>query len=229
MSTHNPDDVAIPKKKGYFFPIISVIWFMLLIVVILSIQAGYNNRKIYISATHTKSKAIAQLLGENTSGILHNVDLTLLSVLEKIEKENPDDPYVRETIIQSINRQFRFLPQIKSIILFDSGKNIIYTHGDSQTIKLDSSPELSTAALTGGGLITYETSGAIVSVYRLMDVPFLTSVSYQKDRVLHDWYEKTRHDMAIVSALVLMGIAITALAWSQRKRRKKAEKELTDA
>lgn len=316
--------VSLPKEKSYIY-IIALIWIVIIVFVLFSVLTIFRNKNIYLNISHTKSKAQAQLLGENTSSVLYSVDLTLLSVLSRIEHQAVQDKTVPETIVELIKTQSMFLPQIKNIILFNAEKKIIhslrthqvfdlasfeehkdawlefsintaitdqnkklivlsrrvenmrgefagvlaaiidpvffynryanylnidvdavalldaqrnvltswYNNPDMQSLYTDNGSAyflsgLTGAALEGGGLKAHENSGSIISIYQLPDFPFQLAVLHNKDRVLQEWYQKTRQDIAIITATILIGIITMFLASAQRKKRQKAEWLLLD-
>ena len=316
--------VSLPQEKSYIY-IIALIWIVIIIFVLFSVLTIFRNKNIYFNTPHTKSKAQAQLLGENTSSVLYSVDLTLLSILLRIKLQAIQDKPVPETMVESIKTQSMFLPQIRNIILFNAEKKIIYSlrayevfeltsfeehkdawldfyittamtnrnkklivlsrrvedmngefagvlaatidpvffynryanylnidvdavalsdarrnvltswynNSDMQSLYTDndSSHFLSGrpgAALEGGGLKTHEDIESIISIYQLPDFPFQLTVLHNKDRVLQEWYQKTRQDIAIITATVLIGIITMVLASAQRKKRRKAERLLLD-
>ncbi len=125
---------------------------------------------------------------------------------------------------------------VDGVALLDAQQNALvtwYHHLDLQlrdgnTDFLDFLSGLPAQALNGGGLKTHEDAKSIVSTYQLPNFPFQIAVLHLKGSVLQQWHQKTKLDIGIIAATVLIGIATMLLATTQRKKRHKAEGALVE-
>ncbi|WP_022666180.1 PAS domain S-box protein [Desulfospira joergensenii] len=120
---------------------------------------------------------------------------------------------------------------VDAVVLLDVRGNVLtqwYNNPDCETLHADNTPLLSMAPIKGGGLKTHETSSAVISIYQLPDFPFQIAVLHHRERILRPWYQKTKQDLLIIIATVLIGIVTMILASGQRKKRRKAEQRLME-
>nr|NJM02916.1 hypothetical protein [Desulfobacula sp.] len=97
-----------------YISITVLILFIALAFLGFSTASIFRNRNSYINESHIKSKAQAQLMGENTSGIIYTVDFALLSICSLI-KSQVDPPHLPPATWEFIKTETRYLPQIRDV------------------------------------------------------------------------------------------------------------------
>src|SRR3989339_829219 len=106
----------------------------------LSTASIFRNRSSYLNESHIKSKAQAQLMGENTSGIIYTVDFALLSVCALI-KSQADQPHLPSSIWEFIKTETKYLPQVRDVFFLNEKGEVVYSTGDSKKPGLESFEE----------------------------------------------------------------------------------------
>lgn len=95
----------------------------------LSTASIFRNRNSYINESHIKSQAQAQLMGENTSGIINTVDFALLSICSLI-KSQADQPYLPPSIWEFIKTETKYLPQVRDVFFLNKKGEVAYSTGE---------------------------------------------------------------------------------------------------
>ncbi|SLM28026.1 membrane hypothetical protein [Desulfamplus magnetovallimortis] len=119
----------ILKENKFYLPIVvSTIAIAAAVFFTISATSILRNKKSYINESHIKSKAQAQLLGENASSVLYTADFTLLSISSIIGSQCDEDRVTVSPSAESfITNEVTFLPHIKNLILLDSQEEITYS------------------------------------------------------------------------------------------------------
>lgn len=112
-----------------FIAITVLILFIAVTVLGLSTASIFRNRNSYINESHIKSKAQAQLMGENTSGIIYTADFALLSVCALI-KSQADQPHLPASIWEFIKTETKYLPQVRDVFFMNEKGEVVYSTGD---------------------------------------------------------------------------------------------------
>ena len=99
-------------QNRLYIAVTLMICFIAMIFLGLSTASIFRSRAGYISESHIKSKAQAQLMGENTSGIIYTVDFALLSICSLI-KSQVDQPRLPPAIWEFIKTETKYLPQVR--------------------------------------------------------------------------------------------------------------------
>ena len=117
-------------QDRFYISIIVLILFIAVTFLGLSTASIFRSRTAYISESHIKSKAQAQLMGENTSGIIYTVDFALLSICSLI-KSQVDQPSLPPAIWEFIKTETKYLPQVRDVFFLDETGEVAYSTGDS--------------------------------------------------------------------------------------------------
>ncbi len=125
----------IPQDR-LFIPTIVLICLIALIFSGLSIFSILQNKNIYLNEARTKSKAQAQLLGENASSLIYNVDVTLLLIRSMVKNQPVPKGKLPVSIDYFIKSQSRFLPQINNIVFLNSREEVSYRSEKLQNFEL---------------------------------------------------------------------------------------------
>ena len=105
---------------------LTVLWIILAMIFLgLSAASIIRNRVTYIKQSTTKSKAQAQLLGENTAGMLYTVDYFLLSVASMVQHESAYGATITPSaLLALVRKESRILPQIENVVFLDAQGNV---------------------------------------------------------------------------------------------------------
>ena len=124
------------KKKSYA-AVVALLCAVALIFIGLSIFSIFRNRQSYLNEARIKSGAQAQLLTENTAGVIYAVDLLLLSIRSMVGAHKPDEARILSIpTAQFIEAELRFLPQIRDVVLLDSKGVAVYSSAGSEQFEL---------------------------------------------------------------------------------------------
>ncbi|MHB8830100.1 MAG: PDC sensor domain-containing protein [Syntrophales bacterium] len=130
----------IPKDR-FYFPTVALVFFIAFILSGLSIFSTLKNKNIYLNETIIKSRAQAQLLGENASSLIYNVDLTLLSIQAMLRNQNMNNGSFPVSIENFMKSQIKFLPQVNNIVILNSKKEVYYSYKKLQNFEFKSFEE----------------------------------------------------------------------------------------
>jgi hypothetical protein len=129
--------MAFPRPKEKSFTVVVVLLCSAgLIFAGLNIWSIFRNRESYFNEALIKSSAQAQLLAENSAGVIYGVDLMLLSIRSILLHEQGQDPLRTLPVAQMIEEELRFLPQISEVVLVDSTGGAIYSSAGSKRFEL---------------------------------------------------------------------------------------------
>ena len=112
-----------------YISITVLILFIALTFLGLSTASIFRNRNSYINESHIKSKAQAQIMGENTSGIIYTVDFALLSICSLI-KSQADKPHLPPSIWELIKMETKYLPQVRDVFFLNEKGEVAYSTGE---------------------------------------------------------------------------------------------------
>jgi hypothetical protein len=118
-----------PAQNRLYIFISVLIFFIAMTFLGLSAASIFRNRNSYISESHIKSKAQAQLMGENTSGIIYTVDFALLSICSLI-KSQTDQHRFPPSIWEHIKTETKYLPQVRDVFFLDEKGETAYSTGE---------------------------------------------------------------------------------------------------
>jgi len=85
-----------------------------------------KSRSSTLSEFRLKSKSQAQLLGENTAGLIHAVDVSLLSA-RALAQSAPSETIAFSLIAESVKKESRLLPQVENMMLLDADGQPIFS------------------------------------------------------------------------------------------------------
>jgi hypothetical protein len=117
-------------QNRLYIAVTVLICFIAMIFLGLSTASIFRSRTAYISESHIKSKAQAQLMGENTSGIIYTVDFALLSICSLI-KSQVDQPGLPPALWDFIKTETKYLPQVRDVFFLNETGEVAYSTGDS--------------------------------------------------------------------------------------------------
>jgi len=117
--------LSLPKDRSFF----SVIFLVIAIAVVFIVYSFFSilrNKNNSLNASRIKSKAQAQLLGENNSNIFYTVDLTLLSIRSLTTGQQQGSEFLPKATVRFIQSESVFLPQIDNIYFINSQGKVTY-------------------------------------------------------------------------------------------------------
>lgn len=103
-----------------------------LVCLIVCIFSGFilfsiiKGKETYLSDAVTRSKAQAQMLGENASSLMYDVDVTLLLIRSMVKNQKISAGSLPDSIQQFIKTQLKFTPQADNVVIFNADKKIGY-------------------------------------------------------------------------------------------------------
>ena len=103
----------------FFLLVVALIFVLGVTFLYVNTAAIYRNRESYINESRIKSKAQAQLLGENTYGMLYTVDFALLSLASIIARQSDDREGFFSTAFQFVEPEIKFLPQVRNVVFLN--------------------------------------------------------------------------------------------------------------
>lgn len=119
---------GLTQDRLYIFTTVLIV-FIAVTFLGLSTASIFRNRNSYINESHIKSKAQAQLMGENTSGIINTVDFALLSICSLIKSQN-DKPPLPPSIWEFIKTETKYLPQVLDVFFLNEKGEAAYSTGE---------------------------------------------------------------------------------------------------
>lgn len=120
------------SKEKSFVVVVALLCSVAIIFIGLSIFSIFRNRQSYLNEARIKSRAQAQLLAENSAGVIYAVDLTLLSLRSMIRHQGSVSRLFSITAVQNFETELRFLPQIKDVVLLDSKGDVLYSSAGTE-------------------------------------------------------------------------------------------------
>ena len=98
--------------------------------------AIFRNRQNYLNEARIKSIAQAQLLAENSTGVISSVDLMLLPLRAVIQHQSNPGQLLAIDAIKIFEPELRLLPQIKDVFLMDSNGELLYSSQRAEKLEI---------------------------------------------------------------------------------------------
>ncbi len=130
----------LPENK-LFIPVIALILILGITFLVVNTTTIYRNRKSYINESRIKSKAQAQLMGENIYNMIYTVDFALLSVGSMIEDQSDDKKGSLSKAFRFIETEIKFLPQVENIIFLNPQGKVVFSINELKAFNLASFEE----------------------------------------------------------------------------------------
>jgi signal transduction histidine kinase/DNA-binding response OmpR family regulator len=116
--------LSLPKDRTYL--LVGIILNLLTALIIGSVFVMLRHKQQDLQSARIKSKAQAQLLGENASSALYAVDVTLLAVRSLLAVQPNTGTLPDPALTEFLRARLLVLPQIKNILLFDAEGEMLY-------------------------------------------------------------------------------------------------------
>ena len=133
----NNNKSALPEDK-FFVPVVVLICILGIMFLCVNTTVIYRNRESHINGSRMKSKAQAQLLGENTYSMLYTVDFTLLSLASIIERQSDYRKGFFGAAFRLVETEIKFLPQIQNVVFLDEKGEVDFSIRPVKAFKLAS-------------------------------------------------------------------------------------------
>ena len=123
-------------KNKSFGVVVALFCFIVIVFISLSVFSIFRNRQSYLNEARIRSIAQAQLLSENSTGVLYAVDLMLLPLCSIIQHQSNLGQLHSIDAIKLFEPKLRLLPQIQDVVLLDSKGLVIYSSRKKQKIDI---------------------------------------------------------------------------------------------
>ena len=122
----------------------------------LSISAIFKSKQAIINESQIRSKAQAQLLGENTANLIYAADESMISISSIIAQKLGGNKVLQPEQLNFIQAHILFLPQVQNLLVLDMTAKPIYSVKSLNGFKLPSFEEFQTAWLESAIETAYE-------------------------------------------------------------------------